>query len=96
MIRQDEVRRAAALMRLVVAVSETEWPHGQQMRMDEEAWRQGFLAGATGKSSDSNPYPATDHRGLAWASGYVEGKNSPDRLPQLRPMGPRINGSGGQ
>jgi hypothetical protein len=61
------------------------------IHLDDTAWREGYLAGATGKPSGSNPYPLKDGRGLAWASGYLEGQANPDRLPQLRPMGSRIN-----
>ena len=65
----------------------------QAVSYDEQAYRQGYAAGAAGKPS-ANPYPADDPRGLAWISGYIEGQANPDRLPQMRPMGPRINGDG--
>lgn len=56
------------------------------LKMDEAAWRLGYVAGATGKPSGSNPYPLNDERGLAWASGFIEGQAAPDRLPQMRPI----------
>lgn len=52
---------------------------------DETAWREGWKAGATGKPN-RNPYPADDPRGLAWISGYIEGKAKPDTVPQMRPL----------
>lgn len=61
---------------------------------DEQAYRQGYAAGAAGKPR-SNPYMEDGTtRALSWISGYIEGKANPDRLPQMRPMGPRINGDG--
>ena len=58
------------------------------LKMDETAWREGYLAGMKQQRADSNPYPFEDVRGLAWASGYIEGKANPDTdtLPQMRPM----------
>ena len=58
------------------------------LKMDETAWREGYLAGMKQQRADSNPYPFEDVRGLAWASGYIEGKANPDTLPQMRTMPP--------
>ena len=55
------------------------------MKMDETAWRAGYLAGMKKERADSNPYCFDDDRGLAWASGYIEGTAKPDKLPQMRP-----------
>lgn len=56
--------------------------------LDETAWREGYMAGTTGKSPDSCPYPHDDERGLAWSSGYIEGKAKPGSLPRMRPEQP--------
>jgi hypothetical protein len=57
---------------------------GAVLQMDEQAWRLGYLAGM--KQQGRNPYPDADPRGWAWASGFVEGKANPDRLPVMRSM----------
>ena len=57
------------------------------IQYDEAPWREGWMAGATGKPS-ANPYPADDPRGLAWISGYIEGKANPYPVPQMRPIRP--------
>lgn len=46
------------------------------IRMDPDAWRAGYLAGQ--RREPVNPYPAGDTKGLAWASGYIEGKANPE------------------
>jgi hypothetical protein len=59
----------------------------KNLEMDAAAWREGYLAGMQQQQgSDSNPYPVDDDRSWAWASGYIEGKATPDTLPQLRPI----------
>lgn len=58
------------------------------LKMDEAAWRMGYLAGMKQQGTDTNPYPFEDARSLAWASGYIEGKANPDTLPQMRPIRP--------
>lgn len=52
------------------------------IRMDENAWREGYLAGSTGQSNKC-PYQEKDARALAWASGYTNGKANPGKPPQM-------------
>lgn len=66
------------------------------LRYDSTAWREGYMAGLKGDSS--NPYPdgaSGDTRSLSWASGRIEGRaereaaerdGRPVRLPQSRPI----------
>jgi ribosome modulation factor len=54
------------------------------LRMDETAWRRGYLDGMTG--NNRNPYQSDSARSWAWTSGYIEGAANPDKLPQMRPL----------
>lgn len=56
------------------------------VKLDKTAWREGYLAGVKQQRVDSNPYPFEDDRGLAWSSGYIEGKANPDTVPRMRPI----------
>jgi hypothetical protein len=42
-----------------------------ELKIDPQAWAEGFTAGETGKGKC--PYPAGSREALAWWSGHVEG-----------------------
>ena len=56
------------------------------LKLDEQAWRAGFLSGNLRRKEDC-PYPIESIEALSWSSGRIEGEARPKgTLPQLRPI----------
>ena len=51
-----------------------------RLPFDEQAWKEGYIAGRFGASGDTNPYPVGSDKAQAWSFGRAEGVTKPLRL----------------
>jgi ribosome modulation factor len=51
-----------------------------KITQDPKAWKEGFKAGQRGAAPTACPYAVDDPRGLAWTSGFIEGKAKPLKI----------------
>ena len=60
-----------------------------RLTIDGNAWNRGFWDGEQGLPLRSCPYASGTTEGLAWSSGYIEGKAARHGYKATRPSSPR-------